>query len=52
LRSKRPDNKDKAQPSGKGDKYCIWHKWNHNHTTKDCQKIKELKSKGEWKGKD
>lgn len=35
-----------------GDKWCTWHKWNNSHTTKDCKKIKELKDKGEWKGKD
>jgi Retrotransposon gag protein len=44
-------DKDKGKPR-KGDKYCIWHKWNDSHTTEECTKIKELKEKGEWKGKD
>jgi hypothetical protein len=33
-------------------KWCVWHKRNNDHDTKDCPKINELKRQGKWKGKD
>jgi hypothetical protein len=46
---------DKAGASSSADektKWCVWHKKNSDHDTKDCPKIKELKQQGLWKGKD
>ncbi len=52
FRPKGADTRDKVQSSSKPDKYCFYHKWNNTHTSTDCHKIKDLKAKGEWKGKD
>jgi hypothetical protein len=40
---------DNPKPSGNKKFYCLIHKENDSHETKDCRRIKHLKEAGEWK---
>lgn len=56
LRGIFPGGRDKSTPDRAGTsstntKWCVWHKANNDHDTKDCPKINELKRQGKWKGK-
>ena len=54
--SNNDKRKSKDRNNGKrsetNNKFCAWHKWNPKHTTEECRTIKDLKDKGEWRGKD